>query len=433
VKRRKANHIQNLPQSNNIVAPIDHKQTDVAQYQKLNNLLQAKIEEFNNELMKVTQLNKAQAEVLMKKYVDQTMATYVNNALHEANADIAQKAEAYSQQLLLETMESLVEPVVSEHSTVSIKLKDDNLKGRIIGKDGRNRKAFKLITGVDIIIEQEPEITLSSPNPIRRELAYRVMNKLLVNRNIEPLRIQKVFEEENKHFEQDLQHYAKQALEDELQIYDVDPAMYPLIGRLYFRTSYGQNVLSHMTECAKVCQMLAYKLGLDPKIAKKVGFFHDIGKATDFEVDNDHVAQGLIIAKQYNLDPYIVDAIRSHHRNTTSQYVYSTLVKIADVISAGRPGARIDAHEQYVKRVTTMEELCLKHPGVTKAYALKAGRELMVVVEPNKIKEQDYQKLAYELKKELEANEITGKIGININIYRINTINVKTEASNTKK
>jgi ribonuclease Y len=187
-----------------------------------------------------------------------------------------------------------------------------------------------------------------------------------------------------------------------------------------------------MIECAKICQNIAKRLGLDGEIAKRVGFFHDIGKAVDFEIDNDHVTQGIRLANDYGLDNYVIDAIKSHHNNYASEFIYSQIVKIADILSAGRPGARMDANVEYIKRVQEMESICLKHPSVSKAYALRAGRYLTVYVQPSMVSETNFESLVYTLKKELEENNITNKFQVEVLVYRTNVIKIKTEVSNHK-
>jgi ribonuclease Y len=429
VKKRKArklqpavSSIQNLTTQSLSIASIDEYEQAKSQYL-------AKLNDLSLQLSQTAHLTPNEAKALLVKTVDQQMTTYVNQSVKVANEKIKENVDAYAQQILVDTMEAMAQNFIGESSIVTIGLKDDSLKGRIIGKEGRNKKAFEQLTGVELVIERTPEVTLSSPNPIRRELAYMVMNQLILSKNIEPLRIKKIYDEESIKFETKLYNIGKQTIEDELLITDINHKLYPLIGRLYLRTSFGQNVLSHMIECAKIAQSIAIKLGLDGEIAKRVGFFHDIGKANDFEIDNDHVAQGIKIANEYGLDKYILDAIKSHHNACSSEYIYSQLVKIADTLSAARPGARMDVHDEYIKRVNTMEAICLKHPGVSKAYALRAGRYLMVYVKPNIIAEQNLESFVYQLKKELETNNTTNKFQIEVLVYRTNTISIKTEVS----
>jgi ribonuclease Y len=422
VKKRKARKLQPAVSStqNLSIASIDEYEQAKSQYL-------VKLNDLSLQLSKSANLTPNEAKALLIKTVDQQMNTYVSQSVKVANEKIKENVDAYAQQILVDTMESMAQNFIGESSVVTIGLKDDSLKGRIIGKDGRNKKAFEQLTGVELVIERTPEVTLSSPNPIRRELAYMVMNQLILNKNIEPLKIQKVYDEELIKFETKLYNIGKQTIEDELLITDINHKLYPLIGRLHLRTSFGQNVLSHMLECAKITQSIAIKLGLDGEIAKRVGFFHDIGKANDFEIDNDHVSQGIKIANEYGLDNYILDAIKSHHNTYSSEYIYSQIVKIADTLSAARPGARMDVHDEYIKRVNTMEDICLKHPGVSKAYALRAGRYLMVYVKPNIIPEQNLESFVYQLKKELETNNTTNKFQIEVLVYRTNTISIKTE------
>jgi ribonuclease Y len=427
VKKRKARKLQPAVSSTQNLTTPKLSQEVIDEYQQAKFQYETKLNELSLQLAQSANLSSTDAKALLTNTVDQQMHAYVNQSVKVANEKIKENVATYAQQILVDTMESMAQNFIGESSIVSIGLKDDSIKGRIIGKDGRNKKAFEQLTGVELVIEKTPEVTLSSPNPIRRELAYMVMNQLILNKNIEPLRIQKVYDEQSIKFDTKLYNIGKQAIEDELLITDINHKLYTLIGRLYLRTSFGQNVLSHMLETSKIAQNIALKLGLDGEIAKRVGFFHDIGKANDFEIDNDHVAQGIKIANEYGLDKYILDAIKSHHAASSTQYIYSQIVKIADTLSAARPGARMDMHEDYIKRVNTMEDICLKHPGVSKAYALRAGRYLMVYVKPAIIAEQNLEGLAYEIKRELEKNNTTNKFQIEVLVYRTNTISIKTE------
>jgi ribonuclease Y len=427
VKKRKARKLQPAVSSTQNLTNPKLSQEVIDEYQQVKSQYETKLNELSSQLAQSANLSSSDAKTLLIKTVDQQMSAYVNQSVKVANEKIKENVSTYAQQILVDTMESMAQNFISDSSIISIGLKDDSLKGRIIGKDGRNKKAFEQLTGVELIIEKTPEITLSSPNPVRRELAYMVMNQLILNKNIEPLRIQKVYDEESIKFETKLYNIGKQAIEDELLITDISHKLYSLVGRLYLRTSFGQNVLSHMLETAKIAQSIAIKLGLDGEIAKRVGFFHDIGKANDFEIDNDHVTQGIKIANEFGLDKYILDAIKSHHDGYSTEYIYSQIVKIADTLSAARPGARMDVHEDYIKRVNTMEDICLKHPGVSKAYALRAGRYLMVYVKPTVITEQGLEGLLYEIKTELETNNTTNKFQIEVLAYRTNTVSIKTE------
>nr|MDE5545762.1 HDIG domain-containing protein [Malacoplasma sp.] len=333
----------------------------------------------------------------------------------EIKNEIDQKAVYY----LINAMEKQVENVVSSRFSFTIKLPDESLKGKIIGKDGRNKRHFEQTTKTDLIIEPNlSAVTISSPNPIRREKAKQTMEKLLETKNIDVTKISIIYEDVEKNFEKICFELGKKTLENKLKIFDVNQNLYSIIGKLNFRTSYSQNVLLHCTECALLAADLAKELGIEETKAKKAAFFHDIGKAIDFEIDNDHVSSGVKLAKQYNLDDYIVNAIESHHNKVLPNTPYAALVKIVDKLSASRPGARFVSNEEYFKRIEELEKICKSFKGVSEAYAIKSGREIDVIVNPDELSDDECRILIKEIKFKLEENEIVNKQPIEITLIR---------------
>ncbi|MDE5953038.1 MAG: HDIG domain-containing protein, partial [Malacoplasma sp.] len=323
-----------------------------------------------------------------------------------------------------------VENIVSSRFSFTIKLPDESLKGKIIGKDGRNKRHFEQTTKTDLIIEPNlSAVTISSPNPIRREKAKQTMEKLLETKNIDVTKISIIYEDVEKNFEKICFELGKKTLENKLKIFDVNPELYPIVGKLNFRTSYSQNVLLHCTECALLAADLARELGIDETKAKKAAFFHDIGKAIDFEIDNDHVNSGVKLAKQYNLEDYIVNAIESHHNKVLAKTPYAALVKIVDKLSASRPGARFVSNEEYFKRIAELEKICKSFKGVSEAYAIKSGREIDVIVNPDELNDDECRILIKEMKFKLEENEIVNKQPIEITLIRKFVQKVITEGS----
>ncbi|MCF0218002.1 MAG: HDIG domain-containing protein [Malacoplasma sp.] len=321
--------------------------------------------------------------------------------------------------MMINAMESHVEDIVSNKFSFTIKLSDETIKGKIIGKDGRNKRHFEQTTKTDLIIEPNmAAITISSPNPIRREKAKQTMEKLLERKNIDINKISIVYEEVEKNFEKKCYEIGKNALENKLNIFDVNKNLYPIVGKLNFRTSYTQNVLLHCIECAVLAAQLAKMLKINSTKAKKAAFFHDIGKAIDFEVDNDHVNSGVQIAKQYHLEDYVINAIESHHNKVLPSTPYAALVKVVDKLSASRPGARIVSNDDYFKRIYELEKICKEFKGVQEAYVIKSGREIEIIVDASMLSDDDCKVLLQDIKFGLEENELVNKQPIQLTLVR---------------
>ncbi len=395
------------------------------QLEKQLELLNKKNQILDRKLEEISGYSKSQAKHELLESLDNELSKYINKKIHDANQEIKQNQEKIAQQMIVEAMESIAEEAVINNTTYTINLKNDNVKGHIIGKNGKNIITFKEVTGVDVIIDKEQSITLSSLNPKKREIARLTMNKLL-SKNIDPLTIKKVYEEQKQSFQQTITEYGMNAVETNLKIYDLNKSLYPLIGNLYFRSSFSQNVLSHSIEVAKLCEKIAKELNVDPIKAKKIGLLHDIGKSIDYEIDYDHVSQGVLIAKKYWKDQDLINAIEAHHNQIPANNIYSWIVKIADTISAARPGARNTTTEEYLKRVKQMEDICYEFTGVKEAHVYHAGRTLLVFVDPLEVDEYMYEKLAFDIRKKLEENDLTNFYQIDITINRTSTFTTKT-------
>ena len=340
--------------------------------------------------------------------------------------DMGDKAIYY----MINAMEQHVEDVISSKFSFTIKLNDDSLKGKIIGKDGRNKRHFEQTTKTDLIIEPNiAAVTISSPNPIRREKAKRTMEKLLESKNIDIGKISIIYDDVCKKFDESCFEIGKKALENTLNIFDINQELYPIIGQLSFRTSYSQNVLLHCIECAILASSIAKKLNIDPDKAKKAAFFHDIGKAVDFEIDNDHVNSGVELALKYNFDDYIINAIESHHNKVLPTTPYAALVKVVDKLSASRPGARFVSNEEYFKRIEELEKICKSFSGVDDAYAIKSGREIEIIVDSSKLSDDDCKILIKEIKFQLEENSLVNKQPIEITLIRKYIEKITTDGS----
>ncbi len=312
-----------------------------------------------------------------------------------------------------------VEKVASEHTTETtvsvVHLSSDEIKGRIIGRDGRNIKAFENLTGVKIIVDDTPEaVVLSGFDPVKREIARIALEKLIKGGKINPQRVEEAIRKCEKEIEQLIWKSATQCLKD-LEIRDVHPEMIKTLGRLKFRTSYGQNVLNHCKEVALLCGAMAAELGLDIKLAKRAALFHDIGKAISQNSESTHTQLGVELAKKYNEHKVVINAIASHHEDEIKDNPISILVSAADSISGSRPGARRETLENYVRRIDSLEKLADSFPGVSKSFAISAGREIRVIVEPERVTDDEAYVMSSEIAKKIQSEmEYPGHIKVTV-------------------
>ena len=294
--------------------------------------------------------------------------------------------------------------VSNEQTLSTIELPNNEMKGRIIGREGRNIRTIEAITGVDLIIDDTPEaIVISSFDPLRREIAKITIETLIKDGRIHPTRIEEVYDKTVRDMKEKIIEYGNNAL-FELGITKVDNELIETIGKLHFRTSYGQNALSHSLEVAHLTGIMASELGENVTLAKRAGLLHDIGKAIDHEVEGSHVEIGINIAKKYKENDVVINAIASHHGDHEATSIISNLVQIADSLSASRPGARNDSLENYIKRLEQLEGISKEIKGVDKSYALQAGRELRVLVKPEEVDDATSHKIAREIKEKIESN-----------------------------
>lgn len=382
--------------------------------EKLNEIIDLE----NEKLSEISKLSVSDAKKMLLNNIYKKMRKDINDFYKEESARFSEKVKTRAREILVYAMEGMAEDIVSQRSIATIPIADEALKGRIIGKHGRNKKLFESLTGVDMIIEKNTEITLSSVNPIRREIAINLFNAMMLSKNIEPSKIETLYQAVKENFDKTVIEYGREAIEDNLKVYDINPEIYGIVGRLKFRTSYGQNVLQHCLECASYAAVIATYIGINPEKAKLAAFFHDIGKAVDFEEDYDHVESGVEIAKKYGLPDYICNAIESHHNKIEPSTIYGALVKVVDTLSAARPGARIDSFHEYIKRVERLEKICKKINGVEEAYALQSGRVVRIMVKPEIIKDEELELLNYEIQKAIESDELTNKHQIKIIMIR---------------
>lgn len=335
--------------------------------------------------------------------------------LREINQRMKEEAEATAREMITAAIQRYAADQVSESTVSVVPLPNDEMKGRIIGREGRNIRALENLTGVDLIIDDTPEaITLSSFDPVRREVARLALEKLILDGRIHPPRITEMVQKAQKEVDQIIKSEGERAT-FETGIHGIHPELIRLLGRLHYRTSFGQNVLLHSIEVAHIAGMLASELGIDPVPARRAGLLHDIGKAVDHEVEGSHVTIGVDLAKRYKETPAIVHAIAAHHGDVEPTTIIACLVQAADAISAARPGARRENLENYIKRLEKLEEIANTTAGVERSYAIQAGREICIIVKPEEVTDDNMTLLARDIAKHIEDElDYPGQIKISM-------------------
>ena len=385
---------------------LDEKENSIIKKQKEIQKLEEKAENVIKEqiekLEKISGFSKKQAKEEIMKQVELSMSKEIASFIKEKEAEAKMEVDKKAKNLLVESMEKYASDVTNEQTVSVVNLPNDDMKGRIIGREGRNIRTIEAVTGVDLIIDDTPEaIVLSSFDPLRREIARQTIEALIKDGRIHPSRIEELYDKTCKELNVKVREYGEEAM-FELGITKMDPELVTILGKLNFRTSYGQNALKHSKEVAHLAGIMAAELGENVALAKRAGLLHDIGKAIDFEVEGSHVEIGTNIAKKYGEDSVVLNAIESHHGDKKPNCVISVLVAIADSLSAARPGARNDSLENYVKRLEQLESIATDFDGVDKAYAMQAGRELRVIVKPDKIDDIGSYKTARDIKTRIE-------------------------------
>ena len=379
-----------------------------------------------SQLEKATELHRAQLEriagLTSSEAREQLMGTIVEEAKRAAMSqvrEIEQRAREEGEERARKIVTIAIQRVASEQTaeaTVSVfALPSEDMKGRIIGREGRNIRAFEATTGVNLIIDDTPEaVVLSCFDPVRREAARLTLAKLVEDGRIHPARIEEIHERSQRELEEQIRRAGEDAV-SEVGITDIHPEMIKLLGRLQYRTSYGQNVLKHLVESAFIAAALAAEIGVDPTIAKRGAFLHDIGKAVTHEIEGSHAIIGAEIARRMKEDQEVVHCIESHHGEVEQHSIHAVLAQIADGMSGGRPGARRESLETYVKRLQRLEEICTTHPGVVKTFAMQAGREVRVMVEPVDVDDLQAQVIARDIAKQVEEElQYPGQIKITV-------------------
>lgn len=442
----KAEHEKHLNEKNRQISETENR------IKQKENTLNQKIEEYKKKEIKVNQLKdsyieqldliekrKADLDKLHKRQVQQleTMAgissedakaqlvealkseakteamAYIQEIMEEAKSNATKDAK----KLILNTIQRVGVEAAVENAITVFNIENDDIKGRIIGREGRNIRTLEAATGVEIIIDDTPEaIVLSCFDPVRREIARLALHQLVMDGRIHPARIEEVVEKVKRQVEEEIIEIGKRTTID-LGIHGLHPELIRHVGKMRYRSSYGQNLLQHSREVANLCALMAAEMGLNPKMAKRAGLLHDIGKVPDGETEMPHAIYGMKIAEKYKEKPEVCNAIGAHHDEVEMTSLYAPIVQVCDAISGARPGARREIAESYIKRIKDLEALALEYPGVVKSYAIQAGRELRVLVESDKVTDQESDALAFNISQKIQ-NEMTYPGQVKVTVIR---------------
>ena len=366
-------------------------------------------------LEKISGMSTDEAKDYLLKNVESEVRHETAMKLKEVQTQLKDEADQKAREIIATAIQRCAADHTAEATISVVTLPNDEMKGRIIGREGRNIRALETKTGVDLIIDDTPEaITLSCFDPVRREIARIALEKLIADGRIQPTHIDNMVEKARREVEQTIKQEGERAT-FETGVHGLHPELIKLLGRQKYRTSYGQNVLNHSIEVAHLCGLMAAELGEDVAIAKRAGLLHDLGKSVDHEMEGSHVQLGVELARKYKESPQVIHAIEAHHGDVEPQTVIACLVQAADAISAARPGARRENVENYVKRLEKLEELTSSFPGVEKAYAIQAGREVRIMVKPEEVSEDNMIILARDIAKKIENElEYPGQIKVNL-------------------
>ena len=387
------------------IAAIDKKQEEVE------SLKRSQME----VLEKISGLTQEEAKAYILKGVEENVRHETAMKIKEIEAQMKEEADQTAREIIATAIQRCAADHAAETTVSVVPLPNDEMKGRIIGREGRNIRTLETITGVDLIIDDTPEaITVSSFDPVRREVARLALEKLIADGRIHPTRIEDMVEKARREVDHTIKVEGERAT-FETGVHNLHPELIKLLGRQKYRTSYGQNVLNHSIEVAHIAGLMASELGVDVTLAKRAGLLHDLGKSVDHEMEGSHVQLGVELAKKYKENPVVINAIEAHHGDVEPQTVIACLVQAADAISAARPGARRENVENYIRRLEKLEELTNSFPGVEIAYAIQAGREVRVMVKPEEVTEDNMILLAHDLAKKIESElEYPGQIKVNV-------------------
>ena len=398
---------------------VEKKEASLAGKESALDKQRAKVEELQakrlQELERISGLTSEQAKEYLLKTVEDEVKHETAVMVKELETRAKEEANKKAKEYVVSAIQRCAVDHISETTISLVQLPNDEMKGRIIGREGRNIRTLETLTGVDLIIDDTPEaVILSSFDPVRREVARIALEKLIVDGRIHPARIEEMVEKAQKEVETMMREEGEAATL-EVGIHGIHPELVRLLGKLKFRTSYGQNALKHSVEVAQLCGLLAGEIGVDIKVAKRAGLLHDIGKALDHEMEGSHVQIGADLCRKYKESAIVINAVESHHGDVEPESLIALLVQAADTISAARPGARRETLETYTTRLKKLEDIANAHKGVDKTFAIQAGREIRVMVVPEHVSDSDMVLLARDIAKQIENElEYPGQIKVNI-------------------
>ena len=375
-------------------------------------------EAFNNqmaELQRISGLSREDAKKMLLDKLDRTLTDEKAVLIKEAEKQAKDTANKKAREILGYTIQKCAADHTSETTVSVVSLPNDDMKGRIIGREGRNIKTLETLTGIDLIIDDTPEaVILSGFDPLRREVARIALEKLIEDGRIHPTKIEELVEKAKEEVEEIIKEEGERAVL-ETGVHGLHPDVVKLLGKLKYRTSYGQNVLNHSIEVSNLARIMAEELGLDAKLARRAGLLHDIGKALDHDMEGTHVEIGVDVLKKYKENDLVINAVQAHHGDVEPKTVEAVLVQAADAISASRPGARRETLEAYIKRLEKLEEIADSFEGVDKSYAVQAGREIRLIVKPEKVTDAEMVVMAREVAQKVESEmEYPGQIKVNV-------------------
>ncbi len=405
---RKNNELDKLrDQLNNQLASLERKKEEADRIIKEQNVRLEQIGGISSEEAKNILIEN------MKQEAEADAATYISETLEEAKMTASKEAK----RIVVQTIQRVATETAIENSVTVFNIDSDEVKGRIIGREGRNIRALEAATGVEIIVDDTPDaIILSGFDPVRREIARLALHQLVTDGRIHPARIEEVVAKVKRQVEEEIAEVGKRTTID-LGIHNMHPELIRLIGKMKYRSSYGQNLLQHSRETANLCGIMAAELGLNPKIARRAGLLHDIGKVPDDEPELPHAIIGMKLCEKYKEKAEVCNAVGAHHDEEEMTSLIAPIVQVCDAISGARPGARSEVVESYIKRLKEMEDIAMAYPGVMKTYAIQAGRELRVIVGSEKISDQEAEQLSHDIAKKIQA-EMTYPGQVKITVIR---------------